>query len=280
MSAFKEAREAYEQIPLPEELNDRIQAGIRQGKANRRKRRCRRNVGSVAACFVVLVGILNVSPVVALAAADVPVLGGLFQILTVRDYETMEQQTHYCVTVPEIQAESGLADEVNQEIQRIVDGHIEEAEQMWEGYREAFLATGGTEEEWEQRTMNVLVDYEVKSQKDTMVSFTVDLAQGAVNSNQIRYCYNLDLKNDRNLTLEDILGKDWKSICNDAINRYIADSVDEDGYTVFFAPEAGGFTSVDADTDFYVEEDGTVVTVFPEYAIAAGVAGIVEIPVN
>ena len=31
MNEFKSARDEYESTPIPEELNDRVQAGIRQG---------------------------------------------------------------------------------------------------------------------------------------------------------------------------------------------------------------------------------------------------------
>ena len=85
MKEFEDPKHQYESTPIPEELNDRVQAGIRQGRQHRSRRAWRRSLGSVAACFAVLVGVLNVSSTVALAAADVPVLGGLFQILTVRD---------------------------------------------------------------------------------------------------------------------------------------------------------------------------------------------------
>ena len=123
--------------------------------------------------------------------------------------------------------------------------------------------------------MDVLIDYEIKSQTDTTVSFVVDFAEGWVAAMQQRYCYNLDLANDKDITLADVLGEDWVGICNDAVNAKIA--ADESG--LFFTPEQGGFTTVDDATSFYLNEDGSVTLVFPEYSIAAGAAGIVEIPV-
>ena len=36
MNEFEKAKEAYEQIPIPEELEERVQAGIRQGREARR----------------------------------------------------------------------------------------------------------------------------------------------------------------------------------------------------------------------------------------------------
>ena len=70
------------------------------------------------------------------------------------------------------------------------------------------------------------------------------------------------------------------AICNAAIETQIANSVDEDGFTYFFPPDQGGFTTVDEDTDFYIDQNGTPVVVFPQYAIAAGAAGAVEFPIS
>ena len=282
MDEFKGAKRAYEATPIPKELESRVWAGVCQGRANRRRRarnlRFLRAAGTLAACFALLIGGLNVFPGFASAAAEVPVLGGLFQVLTVRDYDATQDQINYHVSVPEIQTDGDdeLAKKVNAEIQERVDVHLEETKQLWEEYREAYLATGGTQEEWDQRQMDVIVDYEIKSQTDTTVSFVVNLFQGSFNAYNKLYFYNLDLEEDRDITLEDLLGEDWVAICNQAIQKQIDASVDENGFTYFFPPEEGGFTTVDETTSFYISGDGTTVVVFPQYEIAAGAAGAVE----
>ena len=276
MNEFKQAREEYESTPIPEELDQRVQAGIRQGRSAGRAKRhgFRWGIGVAAACMV-MVGGLNVSPTFAAAAADVPVLGGLFQVLTVRNYETVKDGIDYDVSVPEVDANGTLTEAVNAEIQKRVDAHLAQAQADWDDYKEAFLATGGTEEEWADREMDVIIDYEIKSQTDTTVSFVVNFGEGWIASQQQRYCYNLDIANNKDLTLADVLGEDWVNICNTAVQTRI----DEDDSGLFFTPEQGGFTTVDETTSFYINQDGSVTLVFPEYAIAAGAAGIVEIPV-
>ena len=82
------------------------------------------------------------------------------------------------------------------------------------------------------------------------------------------------------MTVRDYLGEDWVETCNTAIQTQIDESVDEEGFTLFFTPDQGGFTTVDESTGFYVREDGTVVVCFPEYSIAAGAAGMPEFPIN
>lgn len=280
MKEFDEAKKNYEQMPIPAELGERVQEGIRQGRGARRQRMLR-GWGTAAACFAVLVGVLNLSPQAAAAAARFPVLGGLFQVLTVRDYQDAQNGINYEVSVPKVETkDSTVAQRVNEAIQARVDSHLAKAEQDWADYKEAFFATGGTEEQWGGREMNVLIDYEVKYQTESRVSFVVDFAEGWVSAQQERFCYNLDLAEDRDITLRELLGEDWVEVCNASIRKQIEESKDADGFTLFFTPEEGGFTTVDEETSFYLREDGIPVVVFPEYSIAAGAAGIPEFPIQ
>lgn len=277
MNEFKHAKEAYDNIPIPSELTARVQTGIREGQAyyrSRRNRRIRR--WTAAACLCLILAGLNLSPALASAAANVPVLGGLFQVLTFVDYSGAEDGIHYSVSAPKVEAESALAEKVNAAIQEKVDLHLAKAQRDWDDYREAFFATGGTEAEWGDREMDVIIDYEIKSQTEDRVSFTVIFAEGWVSSYEERCYYNLDFVQNRDLTLRDFLGEDWTAVCNAAIQKQIDESTDADGFSYFFSPDNGGFTTVDENTGFYVREDGAVVVCFPPYSIAAGAAGNVE----
>lgn len=72
MNEFKRAREEYESTPIPEELDARVRAGIRQGRTSSRSRGykvVRRTAGSVAALSGCADGGPNVSPTFAAAAA-------------------------------------------------------------------------------------------------------------------------------------------------------------------------------------------------------------------
>ena len=274
MKKLEEARRAYESTPIPEELSSRVEEGIRQGRgARQRRQRLRRRWFSAAACLMLLIAGLNVSPTVAQAAAEVPVIGGLFRVLTFVSYDKTEDDINYSVTVPEVDAESALAETVNKVIQEKVDQHLAKAQQDWEEYREAFFATGGTEEQWAGRQMDVIVDYEIKFQSDTEVSFVVTMAEGWVSSMEERTCYNLNLTENREITLKDLLGENWAEISTAAIQRQIDEEPQK-----YFTPEMGGFTAVDENTAFYIREDGVPVALFAEYEIAPGSTGFPEFP--
>ena len=277
LDQIQQSREAYERIPIPDNLDERVREGVRQGRAARaarRRRRVQRWFGA-AACFAVLFMGLNLSPTVAHAAAGVPVLGGLFQVLTVVRYDRSEDGVNYTVDVPVVEAEGDTAAAVNAAIQVEMERRLEQARQDWADYQEAFFATGGTEEEWAGREMDVIIDYAVKYQSETQVSFVVTIAEGWVAAQEERYCYNLDLAGDKTITLQDLLGEDWVDTCNEAIQRQIGESRDS---ALFFQPEEGGFTTVDESTAFYIRADGVPVVVFPRGSIAARAAGFLEFP--
>ena len=276
MNEFRTAKEAYDQTPIPQELNDRVQAGIRQGseayRSAHRRVSLRRTLTTAAACFVVVVGTLNLSPTVAAAAADVPVLGGLFQILTVRSYEDTNSDRTVEVEQPGLEG-GALAQQVSQEIQERVDAKIAEGEKIIADYKEAFLATGGTEEEWAEKDNTVSVTYDIKSQTDTTVSFAVDSYVSVASAYQEQVYYNLDLAANREITLADLLGENWVETCNESIRTQMAESEDP---SVFFSEDMGGFTTVDETTSFYINEAGNPVVVFPKYTVAIGAMGNVE----
>ena len=255
MNEFKEAKQVYEETPI-------------------RSRWMRQSLGTVAACFAVVVGALNLSPTMASAAADIPVLGGLFQILTVRSYTDENADRTLEVEQPAVTG-SDFADAVSAEIQERVDAKTAEGEQLVAEYKDAFLATGGTQEEWEQHDITVSVSYDIKSQTDTVVSFLVESNVSFSNAYWERTYYNLDLAADKDLTLRDLLGEDWVTICNDSIRTQMAADP-----SVYFDESMGGFTTVDETTSFYIDQGGNPVVVFPPYAVAPGVMGYVEFEIS
>ena len=280
MNEFQHAKEEYESTPIPAELKDRVQAGIRQGKANRARRRSRtlrRSLTGVAACFAVLVGVLNVSPAAAAAAADVPVLGGLFRVLTVRDFTQTDDDRTLEVSQPAVGSGEALAQRVNAEIQAIVDEKIAEGEQMVADYKDAFFATGGTQEQWDQHDNSVSVTYEIKSRTDTAVSFVVDSVVTTTSALEEQFYYNLDLAAGKELTLADVLGEDWVTVCNDSIRSQMAAAEDP---SVYFDESMGGFSTVDETTQFYLNQAGNPVVVFPKYTVAIGAMGVVEFEIS
>lgn len=270
------AKADYEAVPIPPELNARVQEGIREGNAVRRKSRRARAWIAAAACFSLIFAGLNLSPTIANAAADLPVVGGIFEILTVRNYGDRNEDRTLSVSQPGISG-TDFAEQIDREIQARVEEKIAEGETRIAEEREAFFATGGTEEDWAARQNQVHVDYDIRYQSENRLSFVLDTYVATSVTTQEQYFYNLDLSLDRELTLRDLLGDDWKSVCDNSIRDQIAAAEDP---TVFFTEEQGGFSGVDDSTSFYINAAGNPVVVFPKYSIAIGAMGPVEFEIS
>ena len=106
---FEQEKRNYDATPIPEELDERVRAGIAQGRRRAAARRRFRSLAGAAACMVVMVGALNVSPAFAAAAAEVPVVGGVFRVLTVRNYQETNGDRTLTVEQPVVEGESALS---------------------------------------------------------------------------------------------------------------------------------------------------------------------------
>ena len=227
-------------------------------------------VAGAAAAVVVVFGVsVNVSPAFAQAVDEIPVVGDIARVLTVRSFTEEQPDSTVNVEQPMVADDTQFAADVNEQINKFVDQYIEEANQRIAEYREAFLATGGTEEEFEQKNIQVDVDYEILSETEDRVSFVLRAAESDISAGKEIVYYNLDLTTGQVLTLQDVLGEDWVNICNSSIQEQMAENTD----VSYFSEDQGGFTTVDENTSFYLDEDGSVVVVFPKYSIAPGAYG-------
>lgn len=210
---IRDSKKIYDATEIPSELSETVHQAIQQtqlrkgGNEMHLFKRYGKRVAATAACLVIcFVAALNVSEPFAAAVAKVPVVGGIVQVVTWRSYVQEDEDKTIQMEVPQIEGEedSGVVADVNAEIQKIVDDYKAQAEQQIAEYKEAFIATGGTEEEFAQKDIKVDVQYDVKYQSDTRLSLELTANENWCNAYNVQYFYNIDLKDDKALTLEDI----------------------------------------------------------------------------
>ena len=296
-------KRTYEQIEIPGELQETMNRAVRsvdkkKSAARYRKRRMMRavrNIGVAAAAVLLCMTVgVNTNEVLAKELGQLPVIGSLVRVLTITSYHEEDGDHDITVNVPEIEVEetqtAGMSDAdieeaVNAQIQEIVDSHIAQAKEKFAEYKEAFFATGGTEEEWGGRTMDINVDYDVKYQEGSVLSLVLTTSEVWVSAQELRYYYNIDVAQNRELTLKDLLGGDYVNIANESIKQQMKERAAADENLVYWGvteTESGidGFVSVDEDTDFYISADGNPVVCFGEYEIAPGFMGIQEFEIE
>ena len=292
MSKLEIMKERYDQIKIPEELNMRIQQEIeksrkqqgekRRAGRSRRFKRIIRSVEAAAAIGILFTAALNMNPVFAKEAGELPVIGGLARILTFRSYETEKDDIAVSVEIPTIETiaeDTGVeVDKINQEILVRCNQYADEALRRAEEYRTAYLETGGTPEEWAEHDIKITADYEIKQQNNEYLSFVVRGTENWANAYSESRYYNLDLRTGKMVTLEDMLGGNYVELVNESIRKQIVER--ENAGEVFFTAEEGGFAGISEDVKFYINEDNRPVIVFEKYESAPGSSGEIEFEIS
>lgn len=187
MKEIKKSKDIYDAIKVPAELSSVIEQAVLEHKKENGERNIpitkkRKAWIPVAAAAILVIGItigLNTNEAFAKSAGELPIIGSLAKVLTIRDYqsednvnvtieqpeivvddthtasETTEQKNTSPESKPEGETDTSssvqyVAD-VNAAIEKIVADYKADATKRIEEYKEAFLATGGTEEEWLKR---------------------------------------------------------------------------------------------------------------------------------
>ena len=302
-SDLQNSKSEYEDIIIPEELSTLTQELL--AKNSKQKKNTisliwKYGMSSVAVLIVALTIALNTNQAFAMTLLDMPVISHLARILTVRSYEEIGEESdsvhNIKVELPAIvDSENPLNDstvtndslengtpitDINAEIERISEDYIKAATQRAEEYKEAFLATGGTEEEWAEHDIQISVSYDIKAETDQYLSFVLYATENWTGAYQEAHFYNLDRQTGKAVTLDDLLGTEYITIANESILTQMDERLANDANLMYFGQDMGGFESISDITSFYINGDGNPVIYFPKYEIAPGAFGAQEFEIK
>ena len=272
----------YRAIEIPDELDDVVASAIAEGKNWHRKNKVIhifKSSGIVAAALMICcVTLLNVSPVFAKAAYEIPVIGDLCRVFTFREYHLGDNVKYIDAKIPQIEntGKSDLEKRVNLEIQKKINECIKENEAVAEDYYEAFIQTGGAPEDF--IPVGITVDYEIKCLNEKYASFVISQYETAFQAYNHEFYYNMNLENGRILTLRDWYGNDYRRIVAESIENTIAGWSDEQKEILW--DDLSVIDLISENTDFYINEDNQIVVVFGQYEVAYGAAGTLEFTIQ
>ncbi len=280
---WSRAKAQYEEIPVPQELPFALAGAVREGDRVRKGRsRLKKRVCaalSACACFVLLV---NVSPAFAAVLADVPLIGTLARIVTIQQYKVDDRDHLIDVRLPAVEntGHTDLEQRINTEIQQRIQTILDEAEEQARLNREAFVATGGEAEDFIPIIIDV--DYTISCQSGHYLSFQVITTQTQATAYQQIFPYTIDLETGRTLTLQDLLGPEYKAVADRAIRAEMARREAADPDNLYFDGTDGieGFQGIGPDQKFYLNERENPVLLFEKYEIAPGYMGVQEFEIQ
>lgn len=281
MEEIKKAQEVYKSIKIPSKLESCVKEAI----SNKTKkyysfRGLKYAMSTVACTFVAFIFFVNVNPSFAQQMYDIPVIGDIAKVFTVKEYHENDDLKLINAKIPAIQntGNTDLEQRINYEIMTKMNDALKEAEDRAAEYKDAVIATGGEEKDYVP--VNIQVDYEIKYSVDDIISFVIYKSETLASAYTETFFYNIDIETGKNLNLKDLLGENYKDIVNEAIYNEIEER-SKDSDNSYFTADEGGFAGItDEFQDFYINSSGKIVIVFPKYAIAPGYMGVQEFEID
>ncbi len=288
MKRMEEAKQKYYDVRIPEELSGRVMLEVKKAEVNHNRKMARvkrisfvkRGTAAMTAAAVLFMVGVNTNEAFAREMNNIPIIGTLARVFTIRSYETETEDLKISVDIPSVEMISeeltGMEKEVNEDIYMFCEQYADEAEKRAREYRQAYLDTGGTEEEWAEHGIAIKVWYEVKAQTERYLSLAVMGTESWSSAYSEEKYYNFDMEAGKWVTLEDILGNNYAQIANQSILAQIEERSMEDGME-FWTDDWQG---VDINTKFYMNQNQNPVAVLDKYEIAPGAAGRLEFEIK
>lgn len=261
-------KEEYDQIPVPQEARDRIEAGIMRARLEKKRSDRMKNMkrtGVTAAALVLTFGIaVNASPVVAQAMDGIPVIGSIARVVTIRNYnESTDSGMMADISVPQIDGNVAANAEM--------DAY---AKELIARYEKEVVAQLGQEE----GHYALESSYEVVSDNDKYVSIRINTVETMASGAEFVKIFTVDKATGQTVSLKDYLNSPEKleAVSQNIKDQMAAQMAEDEGKVYFTEGEVGGFTGLTGDENFYLNEAGELVIVFGEYEVAPGYMGTVS----
>lgn len=261
-------KEEYDQIPVPQEARDRIEAGIMRARLEKKRSDRMKNMkrtGVTAAALVLTFGIaVNASPVVAQAMDGIPVIGSIARVVTIRNYnESTDNGMMADISVPQIDGNVAANAEM--------DAY---AKELIARYEKEVVAQLGQEE----GHYALESSYEVVSDNDKYVSIRINTVETMASGAEFVKIFTVNKATGETVSLKDYLNSPEKleAVSQNIKDQMAAQMAEDEGKVYFTEGEVGGFTGLTGDENFYLNEAGELVIVFGEYEVAPGYMGTVS----
>ena len=303
---LRQLQEEYENMIIPEAGRERLQAGIDRARMEKKRvehARRRSAWTAVAAAAVVMIALPNTNMQIAHAMENIPLLGGFFRLVTVRQYNYSDEnhdaevelaQINYGedagegASVGEVAAApkgtaAGSVEGVGQEaaVANLSEDGVEAVNQDMEATVEELIRQ--FEDTLSEEGYHGLhVTQEVVTDNERYYTVKLSVLETEASGYEHNQFYTIDKQTGNVVTLEDLFaeGSDYISAISENIKTQMKEQMAADEGVIYFLdnddmPEFN-FQGITEQTNFYFNEKDELVIAFDEYEVAPGSMGAPE----
>ena len=303
---LRQLQEEYENMIIPEAGRERLQAGIDRARMEKKRAehaRRRSAWTAVAAAAVVMIALPNTNIQIAHAMENIPLLGGFFRLVTVRQYNYSDENHNAEVELAQINygedagegasvgevaaapkgTAAGSVEGVGQEaaVANLSEDGVEAVNQDMEATVEELIRQ--FEDTLSEEGYHGLhVSQEVVTDNDRYYTVKLSVLETEASGYEHNQFYTIDKQTGNVVTLEDLFveGSDYISAISENIKTQMQEQMAADEGVIYFLdnddmPEFN-FQGITEQTNFYFNEKDELVIAFDEYEVAPGSMGAPE----
>ena len=268
---------AKEQTDIPDSVKNRIEqtlVDLPEKKPVKKQIRILPRIAASAACFVFIILFLlpNVSVTYAQALEQLPVIGDLVRVVTIRNYYYDDNHWKMDINIPQIESEdSKSVDYINKDVSELTTALINR-------FYEDLEINGN------KGYGSLNVDYEVVTNTDSWFTLKLTVCQTAASSNTYFKFYHIDKNQGKIVELGDLFNTDKFSDSLVAeIKKQMQEQMANDENISYWINTSGigeEFATVGAGHNFYWNENGDLVIIFDKYEVGPGSMGTPEFVID
>lgn len=268
---------AKEQTDIPDSVKNRIEqtlVDLPEKKPVKKQIRILPRIAASAACFVFIILFLlpNVSVTYAQALEQLPVIGDLVRVVTIRNYYYDDNHWKMDINIPQIESEdSKSVDYINKDVSELTTALINR-------FYEDLEINGN------KGYGSLNVDYEVVTNTDSWFTLKLTVCQTAASSNTYFKFYHIDKNQGKIVELGDLFNTDKFSDSLVAeIKKQMQEQMANDENISYWINTSGigeEFATVSANHNFYWNENGDLVIIFDKYEVGPGSMGTPEFVID
>lgn len=255
------------------QMKSRIEMAKVENKIEARKRHIRGWAIAAAAALTIFI-LPNSNASVANAMGNVPVLGGFFNAITIRDYHSDSKNATASVEVNGLKSNDKTgkktADEINREIKSLTNKYVA-------GFKQTKKADG---------KVDLDVSTDIIAKTDNYFTLKLTAVEAQADSYQENHYYTIDLNTKKQVKLADLFKKntDYKTAIKNDIKKQMLEHEKESEDVSYFVSDSAedkkitGFSDDDlvSKASFYLDKNGNIVICYNQGDVAPMYMGALE----
>ena len=227
---------------------------------------------AIAMEMLMFVLLTNVSPKFAYAMQELPIIGDIVKVITIRNYFDKDGNSEIEMEIPNIKNDNNSQSQTNENVN-------EDVNQLTQNILDKFYAEKNSENH-----LSIKVKSDVIENNKYWFTLKLTISEVAASSDLKYKYYNIDKRTDEIVKLSDLFDdENYKKAISEEIKKQMVSRMEKDKDVVYWIDEENeewNFNMIEGNQNFYLSNKGNIVIVFDKYEVGPGATGAPEFEIN